>query len=510
MKIAIIGAGFAGLAAGKVLGQFGHDVTIYEKAPDVGGVWSRTRRYPGLSTQNDKGTYHLSDLPMPKSYPEWPSGEQVQQYLESYAAKFGLRDKLRLGTEVVAAELDESGEEPHWTVRTKDESGAEHTDEVDYVVVANGIFSQPSIPAYTGAEEFTVAGGRVCAPSDVHDLADVRGKDVLVVGYGKSSCDIAAAIAGSAKSTTIVARQLIWKMPKKIQGVLNFKYLMLTRMGEALFEYQKLKGVEKFMHGKGKAVRNGMLGSLQSVATKQLKLEKNGLVPKGGFERIARSTVSLTTDGFFEKVDQGELTVLRDAQITRLGAEDGRTVAQLSNGATVPADVVIAGTGWQQGVPFLSEDVQDRITDERGNFELYRFILPHDVPGLAFCGYNSSFFSPLSAEVAALWIANHLMGESHLPPVEERRRQVADRIRWMEERTEGHHARGTNLIPFSMHNIDETLEEIGITIPGSIRRREWLMPVRPADYRQITTKLLERRERRERLERHETPERLGT
>ncbi|WP_404388946.1 flavin-containing monooxygenase [Humibacillus xanthopallidus] len=501
MKIAIIGAGFAGLAAGKVLGQFGHDVTIYEKAPDVGGVWSRTRRYPGLSTQNDKGTYHLSDLPMPKSYPEWPSGEQVQQYLESYAASFGLQDKLRLGTEVVAAELDESGEEPRWTVRSKDESGAEHADEVDYVVVANGIFSQPSIPAYEGAEEFTAAGGRVCAPSEVHDLADVKGKDVLVVGYGKSSCDIAAAITASAKSTTVVARQLIWKMPKKIQGVLNFKYLMLTRTGEALFEYQELKGLEKFMHGKGKGVRNGMLGSLQSVATKQLKLEKHGLVPQGDFERIGRSTVSLTTDGFFEKVDKGELNVLRDAQIARLGVEDGRTVAQLSTGTTVPADVVIAGTGWQQGVPFLSEDVQHRITDERGNFELYRFILPHDVPGLAFCGYNSSFFSPLSAEVAALWIANHLMGASNLPPVEERRRQVAARLRWMEERTEGHHARGTNLIPFSMHNIDETLEEIGITIPDSIRRREWLMPVRPSDYRQITTKLLERREQHERLSR---------
>ena len=37
MKIAVIGAGFAGLAAGKTFAQFGHDVTIYEKAPDVGG-----------------------------------------------------------------------------------------------------------------------------------------------------------------------------------------------------------------------------------------------------------------------------------------------------------------------------------------------------------------------------------------------------------------------------------------------------------------------------------------
>lgn len=70
MRIAIIGAGFAGVSAGKVLTEFGHDVAIFEKAPDVGGVWSSTRRYPGLSTQNNKGSYSLIDFPFPKDYPE--------------------------------------------------------------------------------------------------------------------------------------------------------------------------------------------------------------------------------------------------------------------------------------------------------------------------------------------------------------------------------------------------------------------------------------------------------
>lgn len=506
MRIAIIGAGFAGLAAGKVLGDFGHDVTIYEKAPDVGGVWSESRRYPGLSTQNDKGTYHLSDLPMPKAYPEWPSGQQVQEYLASYAEKFDLVKRLRLGTEVLSTTLDDHGvgavdaaADPAlhpvtWTV-TASGPGGETSETYDYLVVANGIFSQPSIPSWKGADAFTAAGGRLCAPSDVHSLDDVAGKNVLVVGYGKSACDIATAITPAAESTTVVARQVIWKMPKMINGMLNFKFLMLTRMGEALFEYQNTKGVEKVMHGPGKPVRNGMLGSIQSVATRQLKLKDIGLVPEGDFERIARSTVSLTTDGFFEAVQRGELSVLRDTQISELVADDEGTKAVLSNGTTVPADIVIAATGWHQGVPFLDSSIQDRIMDERGNFELYRFVLPHDVPGLAFCGYNSSFFSPLSAEVAALWIANHLMGQSNLGSVDERRRQVADRLAWMEERTEGHHARGTNLIPFSMHNIDEAIEEMGFEIPAMQRQREWLMPIRPSDYQWVGRKLQERRKK---------------
>ncbi len=47
MRVAIIGAGVAGLATAKVLRQAGHEVVVYDKAPDVGGVWSSTRRYPG-------------------------------------------------------------------------------------------------------------------------------------------------------------------------------------------------------------------------------------------------------------------------------------------------------------------------------------------------------------------------------------------------------------------------------------------------------------------------------
>ena len=491
MRIAVIGAGFAGLATGKTLKQFGHDVVIYEKAPDVGGVWSRTRRYPGLSTQNNKGTYSLIDLPMPKSYPEWPSGQQVQEYLASYARMFGLDEHLRLSTEVVKADLDASGDKPRWTVEATGEHAG--TEEFDFVVVANGIFSLPFIPTYAGQEEFEAAGGRVCAPSEVHSLDEVRGKHTLVIGYGKSSCDIASAITGTTASTTVVARNLLWKMPKKLFGVVNFKYAMLTRLGEALFEYRWPTPTEKFLHGPGRPIRDGLIKGLQTVATKQLALEQMDLVPAGSFDRIARSTVSLTSNGFYEKAKAGKLSVKRENEIVRLYAEDGKPMAELRDGTRMPADVVIAATGWRQEVPFFSKELQDRLTDEKGNYELYRFILPHEVPGLAFSGYNSSFFSPLSAEMAGLWIANYLMGHAVMPPLEERKEIVRKRLAWMEERTEGKHARGTNIIPFSMHNVDESMAGMGLKIPMAQRIKEWLLPVSPQDYKFVNETLMRRR-----------------
>src|SRR6266481_5720258 len=98
MRIAIVGAGIAGLAAAKVLTRRGFDVTVFDRTPDVGGVWSATRHYPGLRTQNSKMTYRFSDFPMPESFPMWPQSAQMQDYLAAYVTFFGIGDRIQLNT----------------------------------------------------------------------------------------------------------------------------------------------------------------------------------------------------------------------------------------------------------------------------------------------------------------------------------------------------------------------------------------------------------------------------
>ncbi len=489
MKIAIIGAGFAGLTTARHLRDFGHDVTVFEKVHDVGGVWSTTRLYPGVSTQNGKDTYHLSDFPMPKHYPEWPSGQQVQEYLNAYADQFSLKSMIRLSTPVTHAA---QGADGRWTVTFRPDGGEEMSETFDFLTICNGIFSAPAVPDFDGAESFTAAGGTICHSSEFLSLDAARGKHVVVIGYGKSSCDVAVGLVDAAASMTVVARELIWKMPKKLAGVLNYKYLFLTRMGEGLFPYIDLKGVEKFLHGAGHPIRNSMLGSVQAVITRQLKLKKLGTLPRGSFERIARSTVSLVTDGFFDLVAKGRIAIKRDTAIAQVLVEGGRRYALLKSGEKIPADIIICGTGWRQEVPFLDADLQARIMDQRGNFRLYRCILPTGVPNLAFNGYNSSFFSPLSAEMGALWIAAYLAGALHLPSARDQLDATDRRLRWMEQRTEGKHARGTNIIPFSMHQIDELLEDMGLSIGPLQRFVEWQMPVKPGSYARISKELHKR------------------
>jgi dimethylaniline monooxygenase (N-oxide forming) len=216
MRVAIVGAGFSGLVTAKTLVEFGHDVAVFEMAPDIGGVWSATRRYPGLETQNNKDTYRFSDVDWPRHVPEWPTSRQVlqnwmvpnldgplknpsrqvQQYLEQYTSKFGFEERIRLGTEVLAATRRPSG---GWMISfrtTVDAVGAAVEEVVpireetfDHLVVCNGLFCDSFVPSYAGLEEHASVGGRVCHTNELRNLDDVAGRDVVVVGYGKSACD---------------------------------------------------------------------------------------------------------------------------------------------------------------------------------------------------------------------------------------------------------------------------------------------------------------------------------
>lgn len=491
MTIAIVGAGISGLCTAKLLTEFGFDVTVFESAPDIGGVWSRTRRYPGVTTQNNKGTYRFSDFPMPDEYPEWPTGKQVQAYLHDYARRFDLERLIRLGHAVESADLDETA--GRWTLRIREiGTGATAETEFDHLIVANGIFCDPFVPEYPGLDEFVAAGGRVCAASDFNELSDAVGKDIVVVGYGKSACDIAEALSEVSRSTTVVAREVTWKMPRRLAGVLNYKYLLLTRLNEGLFEHHEQRGFGRFLTGPGRFLRDGLLNAVGAVTRRQLILDRVGLVPPGPFERIVRHAVGLATENFYEKVRDGIIDVHRGQVIAGLHEKDGRPTVELSDGTVRAADAVVCATGFRQHVPFLRGDLQRRLTDEDGNFELYRQILPLDVPRLFFVGYGSSLFSPLSAEAAAMWVVSYLTEHLDLPPEAERSAFARERLRWMIDRTEGKHARGTNIIPFSLRQVDEVLDEIGVNVGPLVRFRQWLLPADPGAYRASTEKLRRR------------------
>jgi hypothetical protein len=62
----------------------------------------------------------------------------------------------------------------------------------------------------------------------------------------------------------------------------------------------------------------------------------------------------------------------------------------------------------------------------------------------------------------------------------------------MDDATNGHHCRGTKIIPFSMHNVDEVLGDLDLNISRGVRASHWINPINPAAYRRVTPALVRR------------------
>lgn len=486
-KVAIVGAGFAGLSTARIFQQYGIIPTVYEKENEVGGVWASSRRYPGLTTQNPKDTYYLSELKMDKSYPEWPHGHQVQEYIDKYVDFVGIRKYIQFNTTVTKTYLDGHKK---WVVETTNKNNESSKETFDYLIVCNGIFSKPFIPNFNGTEAFKQAGGQIVHTSQFNEKEIANGKNIVVIGYGKSSLDVASAVSDIASSTTVVARNIIWKVPKKFFGVLNMKYILLTRLGENLFQYIRPKGFAKFLHGSGKFIRNGLLGGVQTVVTKQLKLNKTDLNPGNSLDTIARANVSLASTNFFDKVENQDIIVCKSEIKELLPSNE----AILKDGTKIKADIIVCGTGWKQEVPFMDTKVMEQVLDNNGDFRLYKNQLPIGTHNLAFNGYNSSFYSQLSSEIGALWLAEYFTGGLNLPNNEELINHTDKQLAWSKERSNGKNSKGTNIIPFTMNHVDELLDDVGYNVSSFKKFIQWNVPAAPKDYVKVIKKALTRYE----------------
>lgn len=480
--IGIIGAGVSGLVTAKTMQEHGFSVVVFEKEAELGGVWAATRRYPNVTTQNTRDTYTFSDFPMPRHYPEWPTGPQVQEYLTNYARQFGILPAIRFSTSVERVEAIDGGA-GGWIIHTG-QHGQPGQTAVDFLVVCNGVFSEPNVPRIPGRELF---GGTVLHSTEFrqHHLDAARHQKVAVVGFAKSAHDILSQVSSVSQKPVCIYREAKWKMPRIFWG-LNVKYLLLHRFGESLFPYRFLFGIHQFLHGPlGKPVTNLLVTGLGNLVSAQLKLKKSGLLPDKPFDSIANCAIGLTSDHFYERAAAGDIQ-LEKGEVARF--VPGGVV--LTTGKHIVADQVIFATGFRQTVPFFEETISQRIRNQKGWFQLYRNVLPADVPNLSFVGYNPSLFTPFTSELAAHYSAQHFKGQLTLPPVPAMKMEIALHQDWLVQRAPHSNASGTCIIPFSFHHADELMRDMGLRTRRSRNPiAEFMAPFKPAMYQGLTAEL---------------------
>ena len=121
VRVAIIGAGFAGIGAAIRLRQAGRtDFVILERAGAVGGTW-RDNTYPGCTCDVPSHLYSFSFAPNPDWSHSFSRQPEIWAYLDAVTDRYAVRPYIRFGTDLAAARWD-SGQ-ARWQLRTSREIG---------------------------------------------------------------------------------------------------------------------------------------------------------------------------------------------------------------------------------------------------------------------------------------------------------------------------------------------------------------------------------------------------
>ena len=486
-RVAIVGAGVAGLATAKALLQQNLDCTLFERSSKLGGVW--TDGYANFGAQVQRELYEFPDWPLPAEVPDFAPGPLIQSYLENYADHFGVTPLIRFNAQVTkVAERD--GPNTGWSV-TWEEAGAAHSDDFDLVIVCIGLYSnKPHLPEIPGAEAF---GGEIMHVSGLKSRDQLFGKRVCVLGYGKSATDAALESAAVAAETHIVVRQAHWPIPSRLAGIVPFKWGMLSRLASTIIPpYQRATPVERAVHSLGKPLVWLYWRLVELLLLIQCRLgscfgTRLGLVPDapveiGGFSEATM----LPRPAFYGQLRDGIIQVHRGTI-----AEYGAAGVRLADGKELAVDVVVLATGWETDFGFLGGDLWRRLEAGDDGFYLYRHMLHPAAPGLAFIGRASTVSSILTYSLQARWLGELLKGGHRLPDGDGMAREIAEMKAWKQSWMPPSAARSARLIIHMQHYHDELLGDLGVS---PLRKRgffaplkELLFPYEPADYRTVVS-----------------------
>jgi putative flavoprotein involved in K+ transport len=171
----IIGGGQSGLSMGYHLSKRDRPFVILDASERIGDSWRK--RWDSLRVFTQARYDGLPGWPFPAPARSFPTKDQVADYLEAYAARFGL--PVRSGIRV-----DGLTKEGNRYVVT----AGDHRFEASNVVVATGVYQSPRIPSFASELDPTIVQMH---STEYRNPSQLRDGGVLVVGAGNSGAEIA-------------------------------------------------------------------------------------------------------------------------------------------------------------------------------------------------------------------------------------------------------------------------------------------------------------------------------
>jgi indole-3-pyruvate monooxygenase len=324
----VVGAGPAGLAVAGLLRQRGRDFTLIEAGPRIANSWRH--HYDRLHLHTPKQTSQLPGFPFPAGTPTFPSRQQVVDYLDSYAERFGI--KPRFDERMTLAKHVDG----RWLVTTDREQFSAKN-----LVITTGLLRVPHRPELPGQGDFGRAMSHACTYANPTPFV---GKRVLVVGFGNSGAEIAFDLVEHGVEVGIVVSRPCNVVPRSLMkipaGIPSAVFIWMARTLPRSWQDAFLRTAAK-----------RALGELETYG---IRAPSYGVVAG-----LARGHAPLVDIGTIGAIKTGRIAVY--PAIERLTA----TGAIFKDGRCADFDHVLLATGYRTGLEDILADA-DVVLDAAG------------------------------------------------------------------------------------------------------------------------------------------------
>ncbi|MEQ8403626.1 MAG: NAD(P)/FAD-dependent oxidoreductase [Oceanicaulis sp.] len=337
----VIGAGFAGIAAGHRLKQEGvEDFIILDRAEGVGGVW-RANTYPGAACDVPSHLYSFSFFLNPDWSRKFSPQAEILAYLERAADALGLRPHLRFERTVTAMSF--SPEAGRWTLTFSDGS----TLTARGVISAVGQLAEPNWPQIKDQERFE---GPMVHTAAWDPGVDFTGKRVSVIGNAASAVQLLPEIAKTARSVTVFQRTPNWVIEKPDRAFTAAEKWLFSKAPWWRRLYRRMSYLiheARFPAFLAKSIASGH-------TRRQLTSQMKKRVPDKGLREMLTPDYApgckriLLSNDYLETLQKPNVRL-----IARRAARLEPDAILTPDGQRVPADAIIFATGFR-AVDFLA------------------------------------------------------------------------------------------------------------------------------------------------------------
>jgi dimethylaniline monooxygenase (N-oxide forming) len=401
-EIAIIGAGAAGIVAADEAVRCGLRPTIFEKKPNIGGIWQPDSgsTWDNLKTNISFYTCMFSKFAWKKkSIEDFPNRKEIFEYLCDFVEANKLDQYLQLHTEVKKISKFKDRWKVEWVI---DDKRVERV--FGFVIIATGFFSKAALPSLPGIENFK---GQILHSKSYKNPHSFKGKKTAVFGNSFSGCEISAELASTAEKVIHIAPGSFWvlsrhlKHPKDPAKKLPGDLIFYNRASHLKSISVPLEDINTKKHAWFRSICNqGKLCSELEVTTH----------PK-------HPPYVAISDNYVQGVFDKRIHV-KKVRIDHL--EDGKMI--FKDGKSEQVDSIICCTGYQTELPFFEagilKELEFRPEDKLQPLLLHKTVFPKNLSGIAFVGfYRGPFFGAM--ELQARWACMAFSGKIPLPSQEE-------------------------------------------------------------------------------------------